>query len=891
LFSGLGRLTKRSFVVAATGSKAVNMSVFTFEPDHQRVSSPWQQDTQARSNGPTSPPLSTSGSTTGSYSLLSEYSLTSLPPEPQDGPIEYKLHLLLRPRKVLNSSTTGFNVGGSQHVSHGSDAKPARPNMVALASSSQNRQDRCQQLSTQLLWRLRQSSSDHRLALQQGVTVPPLPDESTILSVQPTLAKLAPGLEESRGALYEIGVQDDGRLVGITKDEMDQSIATLRWMAANLGCAIQVLRKVIVGHCEWSDDTVDSDDKSTYVGYLWVAEVLVSPDFSSREDNKQLENGSHVGNGNGDRVRQPAQTTPNQLRVTLTGSTGSGKSSLLGTITTGALDDGHGKTRLNALKHLHEVASGLTSSVTQELIGYNGDAIVNLTNPNIADWTGIHDYTRDGRLALISDSAGHPRYRRTFLRGIVGWAPHWTFLCVAADHTGGSSGIGTPTLSAQDALGSTVTTAEWTQTQFELCLKLELPLVIVITKLDLVTRESLRQTLAPMFAAAKAAGRTICVLRSKVKIPEGLRSVPLHDDETVRSTLSDMESKGDFLLTIPAVLTSAVTGDGIGLIHAILKDLPLPPAPTSHDLTGVVLNPEQPAALFHVEDLYNRPATYATVSTGQKSDVGVVVSGYMRFGTLSIGDIVVVGPFPPEDEDIRGTPDGRSSPSHLGLSMSNPSSSELGRLASRNAISASAIKGEWHNAEVVSIRNLRLPVQTLQPGQVGTVGLVFKHIVDASDGTALNTDQLSNPKPRKGQVVAIPSKHMVDSGLQLQAASGLTAHFTDSNITSLTVGTNVTIYVASVRAQARIVSMSAAEPVTDAGFWANENLEDEIFDMSEDEPRNVPHVEASGFDVKFELYYGREWLELGSHIVILEGASKAGSLLGNLIGKVIEVVD
>ena len=66
----------------------------------------------------------------------------------------------------------------------------------------------------------------------------------------------------------------------------------------------------------------------------------------------------------------------------------------------------------------------------------------------------MHSSAKKGRLVFFSDSAGHPRYRRTTVRGLIGWAPHWTLLCVAADDSDNApSDIG-GTSSAQQILGT-----------------------------------------------------------------------------------------------------------------------------------------------------------------------------------------------------------------------------------------------------------------------------------------------------------------------------------------------------------------------------------------------------------------------------------------------------
>jgi len=61
--------------------------------------------------------------------------------------------------------------------------------------------------------------------------LPKLPEAAESLQSPVRPGKLLAGLEDSRGALYEIGVSDDGTFVGLTKDEMDESLTNLRAMA------------------------------------------------------------------------------------------------------------------------------------------------------------------------------------------------------------------------------------------------------------------------------------------------------------------------------------------------------------------------------------------------------------------------------------------------------------------------------------------------------------------------------------------------------------------------------------------------------------------------------------------------------------------------------------
>lgn len=48
-----------------------------------------------------------------------------------------------------------------------------------------------------------------------------------------------------------------------------------------------------------------------------------------------------------------------------------GKSTMLGVLVKGGLDDGRGKARVNLFRHKHEVESGRTSSVGMEIMGFD----------------------------------------------------------------------------------------------------------------------------------------------------------------------------------------------------------------------------------------------------------------------------------------------------------------------------------------------------------------------------------------------------------------------------------------------------------------------------------------------------------------------------------------
>ena len=70
-------------------------------------------------------------------------------------------------------------------------------------------------------------------------------------------------LQEGEGeAIYEIGVEDNGMFVGLTREELDSSLNTLNVMASKLGAHTTLLRRHVV------EDVNDSPGRQ-------VAEVLV----------------------------------------------------------------------------------------------------------------------------------------------------------------------------------------------------------------------------------------------------------------------------------------------------------------------------------------------------------------------------------------------------------------------------------------------------------------------------------------------------------------------------------------------------------------------------------------------------------------------------------------
>ncbi|KAJ5669684.1 hypothetical protein N7462_010754 [Penicillium macrosclerotiorum] len=903
-------------------------SIFTYDPDPPRVSSPWS------TSGSSTPQITPSGKSglvnrmhpnsaldradRADPDFLSDYGITKLEPEPQEGPTEYKVHLLLRPRRPYLSMSTGHVVAGSYHSRAGMTSasySPTNPQDATpkpmQAKSLQSRQQRLQGLTTQLLWRLQQSSPFHS-STTASLVVPVLPDTAPQLGVPPKPVRLLPGLEESQGALYEIGVSDDGTFVGLTQDELDESVTNLQAMAASLGCKVEILRRVIVGKCEWTENfTVPAqpDQSKCQSESLWVAEALVSPDLdyynlSPSRTKQSVGDDSQEDIGNGPESEEDSSQTE-QIRISITGPSTAGKSSLLGALTSSSLDNGRGKSRLSLLKHRHEISSGITSSVAQELIGYTADlppTVVNYASGNVAAWDDIHATSRGGRLAFVSDLPGSVRYLKSTLRGLISWAPHYVLLCIPANCG--------DEMSEAEVGAEHPAEIDLCLAYLDLCLKLEVPVLITITKLDVASRGGLRENLAKVLSALKAAGRTPAMLPATGDKSLDLQQISASDGTEVQTVIT--AAQGKLSHAVPIILSSAVDGTGIGKLHGFLRYLPIPPRLPQMDLKipkSINQSDHIPANVFNVDEVFAIPPSKVYSMSDDKESRerrGMVLCGLVRHGNIAIGDELAIGPILVDTSTDSGNDPAPlsllSRSSGPGPSHEFPASFLQGILSGKDATSTQA---KWQRVRVVSVRNLRLPVRRLKRDQVGTIGIQLIVSPDKSRLPRFN-------RVRKGMVLtdlhtSLEPTTSLSSTLSLPFHNGFTATFSASEFSApnsppLLLGSNAIAYIANIRTTVRVVCMTLAdtddEPASPSP--SPSPTEPEFFSFDGD-VQGSPECERSfnglntslrpGLsatdstaeslkeDVKitFALATSVEWVELGSQVLVMPGISITGS--------------
>ncbi|KAF7315749.1 hypothetical protein MIND_00090800 [Mycena indigotica] len=222
----------------------------------------------------------------------------------------------------------------------------------------------------------------------------------------------------------------------------------------------------------------------------------------------------------------------------------SGKSSFLGVLTRGGLDDGRGRARVGLFRHKHEIETGRTSSIGMEILGFGPDG--NPILPTTAHSQDVDVIRREklgweeisiqaAKIVSFSDLAGHERYLKTTLYGLTSGAPSCVILIV-----GGNAGL----------IGMS-------KEHLAIALALGVPIVVCITKIDMTPPNVLEETIKQV---------------TKILKSPGCRKTPVFVKSMETAVEISMAFGKDRLC--PIFLISNVTGQGLDFVRTFLNLLP-----------------------------------------------------------------------------------------------------------------------------------------------------------------------------------------------------------------------------------------------------------------------------------------------------------------------------
>jgi GTPase len=163
------------------------------------------------------------------------------------------------------------------------------------------------------------------------------------------------------------------------------------------------------------------------------------------------------------------------IRIGVIGNVDAGKSTLVSVLTKGIPDDGNGGARVRVLNYVHEQTSGRTSSIGQEIMGFNKEGkqiLPERFNQNKNKyWKEV--VTQSYKIVSLVDLCGHEKYLKTTINGLTGLTPD--FGCVV--------------------VGANMGLQKMTKEHIGLCLFLKIPFFVIITKIDLAPENKYAETL------------------------------------------------------------------------------------------------------------------------------------------------------------------------------------------------------------------------------------------------------------------------------------------------------------------------------------------------------------------------------------------------------------
>lgn len=277
------------------------------------------------------------------------------------------------------------------------------------------------------------------------------------------------------------------------------------------------------------------------------------------------------------------------VRVAIIGNVDSGKSTLVGVLSKGELDDGRGAARKKVFNFTHEAENGRTSSISQEIMGFDeNDNWVEperVTATKNQSWGHITENSK--KLITFIDLCGHEKYLKTTMFGLVGLLPDYCLIVIGAN------------------MGITKMTRE----HLVIALALKIPILVVITKVDIAPEEIYEKT--------KNKLETILSSRSAGKKP-----LFVTEDNDVQDLSEQLYASN----LCPIFSVSNVYGDGIKHLKSFMSQLK-----SRIYLTGKFKPPSEPVE-FMIDGFY--------IVTG----VGGVIAGTLVSGTVKLGDVLLLGP-------------------------------------------------------------------------------------------------------------------------------------------------------------------------------------------------------------------------------------------------------
>jgi len=212
-----------------------------------------------------------------------------------------------------------------------------------------------------------------------------------------------------------------------------------------------------------------------------------------------------------------------EVCVIVAGSVDSGKSTTIGVLSYGDLDDGNGSARAKVAKHPHEVDSGKTSDISTRSLRLNKDKEI-----------------------VIVDLCGHEKYLKTTLFGMTGYFPDYGILVVAANR-----GL-----------------LKMTREHLGIMLYMRIPFIIVVTRIDIAPKSIYEKTMLNLKRIMKRFNKRLVILNNEedTDTPEKVEELK----NEARKIVFAMKDNNNIL---PVISISNKTGYCVDVLRDMLINL------------------------------------------------------------------------------------------------------------------------------------------------------------------------------------------------------------------------------------------------------------------------------------------------------------------------------
>jgi GTPase len=376
--------------------------------------------------------------------------------------------------------------------------------------------------------------------------------DSSHLIIESRASQLNYRLLEGNGlATIYLGVTDNGYQLGLIEESLRQSLANLEDIVSRVDTQIggyEIYR---------TDAPVETNYKQLFLSYNPPPEAVSDAPHAIEGASDSSEHNTGVSEQNSNSLKKlvsqqwkirpipdnehlnetryvakvylsKKSSVNRETRVVVMGHVDSGKSTLIGVLTKNELDNGNGSARASVFNHPHEIQSGRTSSVSQQLLGLSSEG--KIVNTHRLAQTDL--VQQSNHLVSLYDLAGHLKYLNTTVRGVCGQYPDHALVIV-----GGNMGV-----------------MEMTKEHIVLAYLHKIPMTIVITKIDIAPEQKLQHTMAVIKNLLKSVNYQVLVIKSKADL-----------DFYRRQTSRDL---------VPIIMISNVKGTNLEFLTELIHTIP-----------------------------------------------------------------------------------------------------------------------------------------------------------------------------------------------------------------------------------------------------------------------------------------------------------------------------